>query len=277
MIITLLKIFIVLIVLYLVAIYPDTSRKNDFGPFEKKYIAHRGLFDNPTVPENSLPAFRKAVENDYGIELDVQMTTDDQLVVFHDASLLRMCGVDKKLVDCSYEELSQLRLLNSDEKIPLFSEVLKVLKPDIPLVIEIKSEGRYIETTQKTVEMMKGYEGIYSMQSFSPWIIRYLRMNEPQIIRGQLSYDCVRDKNSKLPVILEVLGAYLMFNIYTKPHYIAYDFKTSDNLSFQIVSRLFNAECFAWTVESEEDLQKIKHLYRCFIFDSFIPKDRYPK
>lgn len=271
------KILCFLIVLYLIAIYPDTSRKDVFEPFEKKYIAHRGLFDNPSVPENSLSAFQKAVDNDFAIELDVQMTTDDQLVVFHDASLLRMCGVDRKLVDCSYEELSQLKLLNSDEKIPLFSEVLKVLKPDIPLVIEIKSEGRYIETTQKTIDMMKGYQGIYSMQSFSPWITRYLKMNAPQIIRGQLAYDCVRDKNSKLPVILEILGAYLMFDIYCKPHYIAYDHKTSDNLSFQIVSRLFKAECFAWTIQSQEDLDKMKHLYRCFIFDSFIPKDRYPQ
>ena len=83
-------------------------------PYEKRYIAHRGLFNNRDIPENSLPAFRKAVQNGYGIELDVQLTKDDRLVVFHDGSLQRMTGVSKNLIDCSYEELPEYRLLETE-------------------------------------------------------------------------------------------------------------------------------------------------------------------
>ena len=150
----LIKILIIFIVLYLMAIYPDTSRKAKMRPYEQKFIAHRGLYDNVTYPENSLSAFQRAVQHDYGIELDLQLTSDDQLVVFHDVSLLRMTGIDRKLTDCTYEELLGYPLLNSEERIPLFAEVLKVLRPDTPLIIEIKPEGRYIETTQKTVETL---------------------------------------------------------------------------------------------------------------------------
>ena len=85
---------------------PNRGRKEKMKVFEKQYIAHRGLFDNESeAPENSIPAFQRAVQQGYGIELDVQLTTDNRLVVFHDETLQRMCGFDKKLTDCSYDEL----------------------------------------------------------------------------------------------------------------------------------------------------------------------------
>ena len=139
---TIVIILIVFILLYLFLIFPNISRKEALKPYTERYVAHRGLFNNKDVPENSLKAFRKAVESGYGIELDVQLTTDDRLVVFHDVSLYRMTGIDKNLTDCSYEELLTYHLLDTDEKIPLFSDVLKVLQPDTRLIIEIKPEGR---------------------------------------------------------------------------------------------------------------------------------------
>ena len=270
----LIKILILLIVFYLIAIYPDTSRRKKMEPYEKRFIAHRGLFNNKDIPENSLPAFKKAVENNFGIELDVQLTADDKLVVFHDASLKRMTGIDKNLTDCSYEELCGYPLLDTKEQIPLFSDVLSVLKPDTPLVIEIKAEGRYIETTKRTVEMMKSYNGLYNMESFNPMVVRYLRMNEPQIIRGQLAYNYLSDPNAKISKVLCFVLTYLLMNFLTRPDYIAYDVNGSDNLSFQLMSRLFKAECVAWTVKSRQQFEEKKHLYQCFIFDSWMPDNK---
>lgn len=273
---TLLLILIILIVIYALLLHPNTKRKERMKPYERKYIAHRGLFNNADVPENSLSAFRKAVENGYGIELDVQLTTDDQLVVFHDASLKRMTGIDKNLTDCSFEELQNYPLLDTDEKIPLFADVLKVLKKDTPLIIEIKAEGRYIETTKRTVEMMRSYDGLYNMESFNPMVVRYLRMNEPDIIRGQLSYNYVADADSGLSLPVKFVLTNLLLNFWNDPDYIAYDCTNTGNLSFRILSRIMKAECVAWTVKSEEELKKIAPYYRCFIFDSFIPKGSNP-
>ena len=65
-----------------------------------KPIAHRGLHGGD-IPENSMPAFERAVDNGYNIELDVHITIDGVVVVFHDDTLTRVCGVDKKIADCT--------------------------------------------------------------------------------------------------------------------------------------------------------------------------------
>ena len=99
-----------MILIYLWCIKPNKltkERRKKMQTYISHYIAHRGLFDsNLSIPENSIPAFKRAVEHGFGIELDVRLTKDRQLVVFHDATLLRMCGVNKKVADLTYEELS---------------------------------------------------------------------------------------------------------------------------------------------------------------------------
>lgn len=257
--------------IYLIAIFPNITRKYAMKPYENVLIAHRGLFNNTDTPENSIKAFKKAVKNGYGIELDVQLTTDDKLVVFHDESLLRMTGVDKILNECSYDEIKDLHLLNTKQTIPLFKDVLKVLDKTTPLIIEIKPEGRYIETTKATVQMMKNYDGIYNMESFNPKVVAYLKENEPQIIRGQLSHNYF-EHNPNMSFINKLTLTYLLLNIYTKPDYIAYDCLNTNNLSFKILSLIYKAECVAWTIKSPEQLECNKKYYKCFIFDSFIPK-----
>ena len=77
-----------------------------------------------------------------------------------------MCGFDKKLTECSYDELKHYRLAKSDEKIPLFDEVLKVIDGKVPLIVEVKSEGDWKKTTQLMAERMDSYRGCYCMESF---------------------------------------------------------------------------------------------------------------
>ena len=272
----LINIVILIIVVYLALIYPNVSsiRKEKMRPYEQKYICHRGLYNNKDVPENSLKAFKLAVENGYGIELDIQITTDNQLVVFHDESLERICGVNKKLNECTFKEIRKLKLLDTDEKIPLFSEVLKVLRPDTPLVIEIKPEGRCLEALDRTVEMMKDYDGLYNIESFNPTVVTSLRHNYPHIIRGQLAYDSIHDPECDLSLVKKIIETYMLCNFLSKPDYIAYECNSYKNLSFQIISRLYKAECIAWTVKSQKQLEELKNLYQCFIFDSFIPDEK---
>lgn len=267
------KILVPLIATYLFCIAPKISRKDKQKPFEKVYLAHRGLFNNTDIPENSLPAFKKAVENGYGMELDVQLSTDNQLVVFHDASLKRMTGIDKNLTDCSYDELLQYNLLDTNIKIPLFKDVVDILNKDTPLIIEIKSEGPLIETTKRVVEMMKQYDRTYSIESFNPKVVKYLKDNHPEIIRGQLAFNYFKYKNG-LNLFQQFVLTYLLENFVTRPDYIAYDINNMKNISFKIISRIFKGECVAWTVKSENDLKMANEFYDCIIFDSFIPKEK---
>lgn len=252
-------------------IFPNISRKDKLKPYEEVFIAHRGLFDNAEIPENSIPAFKKAVEAGLGIELDVQLSRDNQLVVFHDESLFRMTGVNKLLRQSSYEELKKYKLLNTEHAIPLLSDVLKVLNKNTPLIIEIKPEGRYIETTKYTVELMRTYAGLYNMESFNPLVVKYLKDNEPQIIRGQLAYNSLIDKKSKTSPLLKFILTNLLLNFLTRPDYIAYDHNSMNNLSFLICSKIYRAKCVAWTIKSDDDYNRAKAYYDCFIFDSYIP------
>ena len=265
---------LIIVVIYFLMILPNLNKNRivSMKSFEEVYIAHRGLFNNKDIPENSLTAFKKAIENNYGIELDVQITTDKKLVVFHDASLKRMCGIDKKLTDCSYEELLTYNLLDTNEKIPLFKDVLDVLNKDTPLIVEIKAEGPCLETCEEAVQILKTYDRDYTMESFNPLVVNYLRKNHPEIIRGQLAYNMLKDKENKYNIIIKFICTYMLENFITKPDYIAYDITNTSNLSFKIISKFYKGECVAWTIKNEEQLSLAKKYYQQYIFDSFIPK-----
>lgn len=264
-------VFVALIILYLLMILPNLSRKDKMKSFENVYIAHRGFFNNVDIPENSLSAFKKAVENNYGIELDVQMTKDDKLVVFHDESLKRICGIDKKLTDCNLDELLNYNLLNTNKNIPLLKDVLDVLNKDTPLIIEIKPEGECIKTCEKTIELLKTYDRNYTIESFNPLVVGYLRKYHKEIIRGQLAYNMLKDKEEKSNVLRKFNCTYLLENFLTRPDYIAYDINNMNNLSFKIISKLYKGECVAWTIKNEEQLKESRKYYQQFIFDSFTP------
>ncbi|WP_461752522.1 glycerophosphodiester phosphodiesterase family protein [Methanocorpusculum sp.] len=132
--------------------------------FTEYRIAHRGLFDNSTAaPENSLPAFKKAADAGYGIELDVQLTKDREVIVFHDDNLHRSSGVDTLISDCTYEMLQEYRLFHSDEKIPKLSDVLSQVNGTVPLVIELKnaSASEYAELCERTAACLDTYNVLF--------------------------------------------------------------------------------------------------------------------
>ena len=130
-------------------------------------IAHRGIFDNKEVAENSLTAFKRAKELNIPIELDVQLTKDQTLVVFHDINLKRMCGIDKYLEDTTYQELQTLTLLTTKEKIPTLNEVLNLIQGKVRLDIEIKKLDTEHSALEKELESIKGVMQKNTERSFS--------------------------------------------------------------------------------------------------------------
>ena len=256
--------------LYLLCLCPNRGRQDRMRPFEETYIAHRGLHDNPSIPENSLPAFRRALEAGYGIELDVQLTTDDRLVVFHDETLKRVCGDDRTLHELSYDELSRLRLFGTDESIPLLRDVLDEIGGRVPLVVEIKSEGRYTRTTELTCGMLQDYRGEYCVESFHPLVLRRYRELSPQTLRGQLSTNYKKEHVSR-PSWQRFLLTNLLLNSISRPDFIAYDRQYANQFSFRLCRKLYRPVNVAWTVKNEQQLDEARELFDAFIFDSFIP------
>ena len=186
---------VLLAALYLLGLYPGRERKDILSPFLGRYIAHRGLFDNNKGPfENSIPAFQKAADKGYGIELDIQLSKDGSLVVFHDETLLRVCKSAKKVSDLTVKELSEFNLGEGEDKIPLFSEVLKVASGKVPLLIEIKPHGDCVEVARKAAALLKDYRGDYTIQSFHPAPLLWYKKNCPHVPRGLLSTDYKRNR-----------------------------------------------------------------------------------
>ena len=155
-----LGILAVLFLVYLWLIAP-AAKKPDDSALKGWLYAHRGLHDgNHQVAENSLEAFRRAVEAGYGMELDVQLTADDQLVVFHDKSLKRVCGMDKDLYTQTYAQLMEYPLPDGS-KIPLFSEVLALVDGEKVRVESVEDPSRYFDLNMLDIVVVPATFGKY--------------------------------------------------------------------------------------------------------------------
>ena len=243
-------------------------------PFEDVLIAHRGLHDNRSAaPENSMPAFRKAVEAGYGIELDVQRTADGKLVVFHDMNLKRMTGVDGRLTEHTYEELLAYSLGQSRERIPLFEDVLKMVGGRVPMVIEIKVGVRYKATTVAVEQMLRSYHGVYCMECFNPFALAWYRKHDPAILRGQLSEDYSQEE-IRLPGLIRFILTNMLLNFLARPDFISYNHRDKKKHSFRICRKLFKGKTAAWTIKTQGELEAARDMFDVFIFDSFLPENR---
>lgn len=266
----LLAIILLILILYLVALMPRIKNKPSDFPFQGFYYAHRGFHDNDTdAPENSIPAFRNAVNKGYGIELDVQLTKDNIAVVFHDDSLKRVCGIDRKVRECTFQELAQYQLCHSKETIPTFEEVLKTVDGKVPLIVEIKSEDKNMLVCELACRKLKEYSGVYCIESFNPMVLHWFKKNAPGLMRGQLSsnYAMAGDRR----VLYRSLG-YLLFNFWGKPDFIAYDRYYTNTLSRKICRSIYGCLSVAWTVTSQKQLNDLKGKFDLFIFEGFEPR-----
>lgn len=265
-----LAIVAVVILLWLWAIAPQLPRA-DFSALQKYDYAHRGLHDKEKgVPENSLKAFDLAVRGCFGMEFDLQLTKDGQVVVHHDLTISRTCGVDRNICDMTYEELSGYRLFGTEERVPLFTEVLKLVDGRTPLIIELKSYTRQEELCQKTVELLKGYQGLYCVESFDPRIVRWFRQHQPQVVRGQLMCRMPEENMTRLQ---EFIGRNMLTNFFTRPHFEAYDFHTRRNPSLRAARRVFGMQEVSWTLRSLEDYRVAKGEGCLCIFEKFLPPE----
>ena len=260
--------------LYLWMLGPNRPRRKEMRPFEKTYVAHRGLYDPAKgIPENSLTAFRLAAEAGYGMEMDLQLTRDGKLVVFHDKTLERMCGVKVNLTDLTYEELQSYRLSGTEERIPLFDEVLEVVDGRTPLIVEIKSEGRCFRTTRMACERLATYPGIYCMESFHPLCMWWVRRHYPKILRGQLSMNYFVEEPKK-PFYQKLVMTSMIFNVFSRPDFIAYKHSHREQFSYRLLRKFYRVENVAWTIQSQEELEQARKVFQVMIFDSFLPEEK---
>lgn len=237
--------------------------QSEFNFLINSYIAHRG-FHNKENPENTIGAFNRAIEHGYAIELDVQLLKDGTVVVVHDNTLNRLCGIDKYLCNCTYDEIKDLKIMNSNYSIPTLKEVLNFVNGRTPLLIEIKNTLKVGELESKTYDILKNYDGEYAIQSFNPFSLEWFKKNAPNILRGQLSSFF---KGENLSWLKKSLLKRLKLNKISSPHFISYN---AEDLPNKYVNKI-KLPVLAWTIRSQEDYMKaIKHCDN-IIFENFEP------
>lgn len=265
-----LGVLLVLFAIYLFLIFPSGRTKKTAEFFEDcKTYAHRGLHGNG-VPENSLLAFDLACKAGYGIELDVHVTSDGQLVVFHDDTLKRMCGIDEKTESKTLDELAALTLADTDEHIPSFKEVLELVNGRAPLIVEIKGSkiGNNL-VCELVAEMLDEYKGIYCIEAFNPFYVAWWKKHRKNVVRGQLSSK-MKKEDSHMGALANFALTNILLSFLARPDFVAYDVKEKKQFSFRM-ARLLGGYPVAWTIRSEEDKRKAEGDFKAIIFENIRP------
>ncbi len=260
---TLLLLFLV----FLFLIKPRSRRRRpDDKPFAGKEYAHRGLH-NKALPENSLPAFAEAVKRGLGIELDIQLSKDGEVMVFHDFTLNRVVGREGKVAEFTAAELAKMPLNGVDCGIPTLKEVLALVDGKVPLIIEIKIPGFDLAVCPKAFEILDNYKGAFCVESFHPLALDWMRKNRPHILRGQLSSDFFKHKEQGSALQFFAVKN-LLLNVLAKPDFIAFDIRYPNALAFRLCTKLWKAMPIGWTVRSEKELEDAKKHFDAWICEN---------
>lgn len=232
------------------------------------YYAHRGLHD-PTRPENTMPAFKAACEAGYGIELDVHLSRDGEVVVFHDHDLERLTGRSGAPEDLTAAELANLSILGTAYGAPRLTEVLDMVDGRVPVLIELKNRGFAGPLEVATAAILSRYAGMFAVQSFSPFAVRWFMRNEPRRPRGQLS--CLKSLLDTgvhwLPLFM---ARHLLSDFVCRPTFISY---CKQYLNTWVVRHLRRGgvPVLAWTVESVPEAEAAAPFCDTIIFQHFDP------
>jgi len=264
----------ILLVLCIVYVLALQGRRNHplWSCFRAQRFAHRGYHDKPQIPENSLPAFRRAIEHGWGAELDVHLLKDGTLAVFHDSSLSRCTGAQGIIEDLTLAELKALRLEGTDEQIPLFDEVLALFEKAAPLIIELKTaRGNHAALAKAVCERLDAYKGEYCIESFDPFALIDVKKLRPEICRGQLSMNFEKDK-AGLPWYKRFIAGNLLLNFLTVPDFIAYKFEDRKCYCLRSAVRVWGAQEVNWTIRKKEDLLACEAAGGIPIFECFDPE-----
>ena len=248
------------------------KRKGIMDKYKNVKYAHRGYHGEGRA-ENSISAFRAARDMGYGIELDVRLSKDGELVVFHDHTLDRVTGVSGRVVDKTAAELAEIHLSGTEDTIPTFRQVLDLIDGAVPLLIEIKQAPGEDSPVEKLVELLEGYHGDYIFESFNPIALRRLRALAPDVPRGFLSTEYCREERFRGKLLYWALqGMYT--NFLMRPDFIAYDKNGYAVKNLRYIRKTFDTPLLAWTIQSrEEEETALGHGFDSVIFEGY-PADK---
>ena len=216
-------------------------------------IAHRGVHNNDNIPENSIKAFKTAIDKNYGIEFDIEITKDDKLIIHHDDNLKRMTGLDAYVESLTYDEIKKLKLLNTNETIPSFKELLNLVDGKVFLDIEIKSTKKIDKIVKLVLDELKDYKGELSIKSFNPKIVNKFKKVTDKYKIGLLVME-----NSKSKLLNRLVKSNIIYKI-TNFDFLAVHKEMLNNNFYN--KYIDNYQIYIWTIDSFEEIEKYNKMY----------------
>ncbi len=214
-------------------------------------------------------AFFAAAERGYAIELDVRLSADDEVIVFHDATTDRCTGTSGRVDRMSLAQLRELRLLGTDERIPTLAEVLERIAGRVPLLIEIKREKKGAPPFEDRVwSQLRNYAGEYAVQSFHPACVGWFRKHAPSVTAGLLSASY---QESDLPGWQRFVLRNLLLAPALRPSFIAYEINSLPCLPVTLAREVLRVPILAWTIRTEEELRRARKHADNVIFENVDP------
>lgn len=270
--IVLLVFVVILIGAYIFLSSPAGLSKTETAWLTQTLIAHRGLHSE-TVPENTMAAFEAAVEAGYTIELDAQLTKDNQVVVLHDNDLNRVFGLDKQIGELTYEELQAYTILDSDQRIPLLRDVIAMIDDQVPVMIEVKNDLAVGTLEGAIYQVMKDYEGRFAIIAFNPYSLEWFKKNAPTMMRGQISGHFKLSAEAKAkgekPLVWykQFMLSNLLMNFTSRPNFIVYEVKDTSMLRIFSIE-LMNVPLIGYTIDSQLEYDQYKGKYDNFMVNT---------
>jgi glycerophosphoryl diester phosphodiesterase len=231
-------------------------------------IANKGVYDNNTgIPENSVPAFQRAIALNYGIRLDVQLTESKELVVFSDQNLERLCGIDREIQTLDKRTMKHYSLLKSNEKIPVFQDVLRLVKGKVPLIIEVKTKFEIRRIARVLENCLLDYRGHFAVLSSDPLLLGWFAQNAPMVTRGQL---LIEDQKRGMRLWHHIVGTKAISSLIHNPAFVV---TSTENIQSSRVSDAKKSGKLVLVshVYTQEVCDSLNGICDNIIFDGFLP------
>lgn len=237
-------------------------------------IAHRGLHDaSAGVVENTASAFTAAIDGNYGIECDLQVSRDGEAMVHHDDALGRLTQGSSRLADMGAADIKAVRFKTGNDHVLTLGELCALVGGRAPLVLELKSRfDSDLRLAERTAQVLASYAGPVAVMSFDPALVEAIRQIAPGLPRGVAAErHYAHHEWDALPPVQKRRLALLLHVNRTRPHFIAYGVKDLPAAAPLLLRLLFGVRLLTWTVRSEDDRRRARRWADQIIFEGWRP------
>jgi glycerophosphoryl diester phosphodiesterase len=236
-------------------------------------IAHRGLHDRRRGRvENSLAAARAALAGDYAIECDVRLSRDGKIIVFHDNSLLRLCGVAAKVVDLDAAALLRTKFSDSDETVASLDQLLATVAGATPLIIEMKSDfSGNVQLAAALAAALADYVGPVAVKSFDPALVAALRAAQPAFPLGIVAQaDYADDEWAGLTADQRFGLSRFTHAAQTRPDFLSWRALDLPQPAVELLRACAAMPVMTWTIRTPQQAQRVRPFADQIVFEGFL-------